>query len=135
MVHHRVVAVLQAINKLQKVDHSSGDPNFNPASEGFSKDDQFFLHVIGVLGKSTLDGCESKQSDYLAVRRTQALLEASLELQGEDLSPLDCMTRIGRHLKQLFKALNVQVHKYNFLSRSLYLLEHRHVVIYHVGST
>eukprot|EP00392_Amoebophrya_sp_AT5.2_P002803 g2808.t1 len=109
VVHHRVVAVLQAINKLQKVDHSSGDPNFNPASEGFSKDDQFFLHVIGVLGKSTLDGCESKQSDYLAVRRTQALLEASLELQGEDLSPLDCMTRIGRHLKQLFKALNVQV--------------------------
>ncbi|CAD7947877.1 unnamed protein product [Amoebophrya sp. A120] len=116
LVNKRVVAVLQAINKLHKVDHSSGDKSFTPVNEGFSKDDQFFLHVIGVLGKSTLDACESKQGDYLAVRRTQALLEASLELQsGQDsnpnaaLSPLDCMHRIGKHMKQLFKALNVQI--------------------------
>ncbi|CAD7951436.1 unnamed protein product [Amoebophrya sp. A25] len=108
VVHKRVVAVLQAINKLQKVDHSSGDMSVTDVSHGFSKDDQFFLHVIGVLGKSTLDACESKQGDYLAVRRTQALLEASLEL-GVELSPLDAMGRVARHMKQLFKALVVQI--------------------------
>lgn len=81
LVNYKVVAVLQAINKLFKVDHAASDLAYHNIEEGFSKEDEFFLSIIGVLGHSTLIACESKQGDLFAVRRTQTLLDATLELQ------------------------------------------------------
>ena len=103
-----VVCVLQAINKKIRVDHATSDMNYHDRNMGFTAHDQFLLSVIGLLGHSTLVTCESKQSDLFAVKRTQTLLDASFDLQ-DVTAPADVMAKIMTHMKELFKAMNLQL--------------------------